>query len=197
MTCCSWLSFGFSLASNLSGVVRFPRTAISSLFPMTIIAVLVLTFISPVAGSSIAPVVNSTLAQLGIFNSTSVALQAFGISNASTDTYFIDSVCSCTIVCNSKYMRNLREITPIQVKGLTGYKTYDLVGDMHFPLTTDDNSTIKILEVENVLFDPSGDINLIDSNDINKTDWDVNLSANPSRSGLYYYPPGSTVPAAR
>eukprot|EP00961_Rhodomonas_salina_P121688 1638569-Rhodomonas_salina.1 len=68
---------------------------------------------------------------------------------------------------------------------------------MHFQLTTNDNSTIKILEVANVLFDPSGDINLIASEDINKTDWDVNLSANPFRSGLYYYPPGSTVPAAR
>eukprot|EP00961_Rhodomonas_salina_P273186 3691251-Rhodomonas_salina.1 len=69
---------------------------------------------------------------------------------------------------------------PIRVKGLTGYKTYNLVGDMHFQLTTDDNSTIKILEVANVLFDPSRDINLIASEDINKTDWDVNLSANPS-----------------
>eukprot|EP00961_Rhodomonas_salina_P102609 1380036-Rhodomonas_salina.1 len=72
-----------------------------------------------------------------------------------------------------------------------------MAGDMHFPLTTDNNSTIKILEVSNVLFDPSGDINLIASDDINKTDWDVNLSVNPSRSGLYYYPPGSTIPAAR
>eukprot|EP00961_Rhodomonas_salina_P251319 3397875-Rhodomonas_salina.1 len=36
-----------------------------------------------------------------------------------------------------------------------------MAGDMHFPLTTDDNSMIKILEVANVLFDPSVDINLI------------------------------------
>eukprot|EP00961_Rhodomonas_salina_P099680 1340596-Rhodomonas_salina.1 len=145
---------------------------------MTIIAVLVLTFIAPAAGLSIAPVVNSMLAQFGIFNSTAIALQAFGISNALTDTYFINSGCSCMIVCNSKYMSNLWEITPIRVKGLTGYKTYYLAGDMHFQLTTDDNSTIKILEVVNVLFDPSGDI--ISSEDINRTDWDVNLSANPS-----------------
>eukprot|EP00961_Rhodomonas_salina_P020312 272790-Rhodomonas_salina.1 len=66
------------------------------------------------------------MAQFGIFNSTAIALQAFGISNASTDTYFINSGCSRTIVCNSKYMRNLRGITLIRVKGLTGYKTYDM-----------------------------------------------------------------------
>eukprot|EP00961_Rhodomonas_salina_P047835 642469-Rhodomonas_salina.1 len=29
------------------------------------------------------------------------------------------------------------------------------------------------------------------------TNWDVNLSVNPDRAGLFYYPDGSTVPAAR
>eukprot|EP00961_Rhodomonas_salina_P293718 3933979-Rhodomonas_salina.1 len=50
MTCCLWLSFGVSLASNLAGVVRFPHTAISSLLSMTIVAVLVLTFLASAAG---------------------------------------------------------------------------------------------------------------------------------------------------
>eukprot|EP00961_Rhodomonas_salina_P215665 2913386-Rhodomonas_salina.1 len=68
---------------------------------------------------------------------------------------------------------------------------------MHFQLMTDDNFTIKTLEIENVLYDPTGDINLIASEDINMTNWDVNLSANPDLTGLFYYPDGSTVPAAR
>eukprot|EP00961_Rhodomonas_salina_P234133 3164016-Rhodomonas_salina.1 len=72
-----------------------------------------------------------------------------------------------------------------------------MTGDMHFPLTSDDNSTIQTLEVQNVLYDPTGDINLIASNDINATNWDVNLSANPHRAGLYFYPPGSLVPTTR
>eukprot|EP00961_Rhodomonas_salina_P267360 3612646-Rhodomonas_salina.2 len=58
-----------------------------------IVAVLVLTFIAPAAGSSIAPVVNSTLFR--IFNSTAIALQAFGISNVLSDTYFIDVKRAC------------------------------------------------------------------------------------------------------
>eukprot|EP00961_Rhodomonas_salina_P111398 1498887-Rhodomonas_salina.1 len=62
---------------------------------------------------------------------------------------------------------------------------------------TNDNSMIKTLEIENVLYDPTGDINLIASEDINMTNWDVNLSANPDRAGLFYYTDGSTVPAAR
>eukprot|EP00961_Rhodomonas_salina_P108685 1462953-Rhodomonas_salina.1 len=60
------------------------------------------------------PTVNSAMAQLGFFNSTALALQAFGISNTTTDTYFIDSGCSRTIVCNTKYMSNLRRIAPVR-----------------------------------------------------------------------------------
>eukprot|EP00961_Rhodomonas_salina_P084017 1129476-Rhodomonas_salina.1 len=63
----------------------------TSLLMMTIVAFIVLTFVGPAAGSNIMPTVDSAMAQLGFFNSTALALQAFGISNATTDTYFINS----------------------------------------------------------------------------------------------------------
>eukprot|EP00961_Rhodomonas_salina_P081762 1099217-Rhodomonas_salina.1 len=193
MMCCSWLNFGALLASNAAGYVRAPHTAMASLLLMTIVALIFLTFIGPAAGSSIILcTVDSALAHFGIFNSTVIVLQALGISNATADTYFIDSGCLLTIVCNSKYMRNLRGIAPIRVKGLTGYKTYDMTGDMHFPLISDDNSMVQTLEYQNVLYYPTGDINLIASDNINTTNWDVNLSANPHCARLYFYPPGSS-----
>eukprot|EP00961_Rhodomonas_salina_P267060 3608619-Rhodomonas_salina.1 len=38
---------------------------------------------------------------------TAQALAAFGIANTSTDTYFLDSGCSTSIVSNKKYLQNL------------------------------------------------------------------------------------------
>eukprot|EP00961_Rhodomonas_salina_P062730 842154-Rhodomonas_salina.1 len=67
-------------------------------------------------------------------------------------------------------MQNLRRIKPVLVK-LTGYKSYDVAGDLHFPLVSD-AFQIQTLVVENTLFDSTGDINLIASDDINATSWD-------------------------
>eukprot|EP00961_Rhodomonas_salina_P075994 1020216-Rhodomonas_salina.1 len=124
------------------------------------------------------------LAGLGIYTTDTVAMAAFGISGATADTYFIDSGCTRTICCNSRYMRNLRHVEPVLVKGLTGYKSYDIVGNLYFPLMSNANA-VEMLVIENTLYDPTGDINLVASNDINTTDWDVNLSSNPHHCGLF------------
>eukprot|EP00961_Rhodomonas_salina_P024633 331846-Rhodomonas_salina.2 len=63
-------------------------------------------------------------------------------------------------------MRNLQRVEPVLVKGLTGYKSYDIIGDLHFPLVSDANA-VETLVIENALYDPTGDINLVASDYIN------------------------------
>eukprot|EP00961_Rhodomonas_salina_P069501 933292-Rhodomonas_salina.2 len=127
------------------------------------VAIMVLSLLAPAAGSVFVPTLNLTLSTLGIYNSTATALSAFGISSSTADTYYsVDLGCSRTIVCNSRYAKNLRHIDPVRVKGLTGYQSYDLACDMHFPLISDDDKmeTFKLV-INCALFDPTGDINLI------------------------------------
>eukprot|EP00961_Rhodomonas_salina_P227139 3071106-Rhodomonas_salina.1 len=145
---------------------------------MVLVLIMLLSLLAPAASSFVAPSFNSTLAGLGIYNTNTIALAVFGISGATADTYFIDSGCTRTICCNACYMRNLnlRHVDPVLVKGLTGFKSYYIVCDLHFPLVSDTHQ-IQTLVIENALFDPSGDINLIASDNINATLWDVNLSA--------------------
>eukprot|EP00961_Rhodomonas_salina_P091769 1235050-Rhodomonas_salina.1 len=69
------------------------------------VAIMVLSLLAPAAGSVFAQTLNSTLSTLGIYNSSATALSAFGISSSTADTYYIDSGCSRTIVCNSNYAK--------------------------------------------------------------------------------------------
>eukprot|EP00961_Rhodomonas_salina_P045879 615946-Rhodomonas_salina.1 len=52
------------------------------------------------------------------------------------------------------------------------------------------------LVLPDVIYDPTRDINLISTDDINKTDWDINLSRT-SREGMYHYSHGSYSPTAK
>eukprot|EP00961_Rhodomonas_salina_P038065 511923-Rhodomonas_salina.1 len=137
---------------------------------------MVFCFLSPALGSSITPSVNSALSSFGFHCTHAVALAAFGISSSTADTYFINSGCTRTICCNSHYARNLRQIEQVtrKVKGLTGYQSYDLACDLYVPLLSE-NGTIETLIVNSALFDPTSNINLIASEDVNKSNWDVNF----------------------
>eukprot|EP00961_Rhodomonas_salina_P224096 3030194-Rhodomonas_salina.1 len=101
----SWIDAGTSVASTFSHFVpplrvalRAPRTP--ALFSTLLVLIMVLSFLSPAAGSSIAPRVNS--ASFGFHCTNAVALAAFGISSSTADTgtYFIDLGCTRTICCN-------------------------------------------------------------------------------------------------
>eukprot|EP00961_Rhodomonas_salina_P113798 1530287-Rhodomonas_salina.1 len=70
------------------------------------------------------------------------------------------------------------------------------MADLHLPVVDDNGSPITIV-IPNIFYDLSWEINLISSNDANKTDWDVNFSANDARSGLYHYTAGEDSPTAR
>eukprot|EP00961_Rhodomonas_salina_P141753 1908705-Rhodomonas_salina.1 len=61
----------------------------------------------------------SILAEFGVYNTNLTSLSehvyaSFGFSASMSDIYFIDSGCSRTIVCNDRYMKNLRSIALIQ-----------------------------------------------------------------------------------
>eukprot|EP00961_Rhodomonas_salina_P076528 1027677-Rhodomonas_salina.1 len=83
-------------------------------------------------------------------------------------------------------MKNLSEILLLLVKGLRGYKIYNLAGDLHFPIN-DNNDIQRELIVKAALYNPAGDINLIATDDLNTTNWDVNFSLHPLRSCLFLY----------
>eukprot|EP00961_Rhodomonas_salina_P249121 3367036-Rhodomonas_salina.1 len=65
----------------------------------------------------------------------------------------------------------MRQIEPKRVKGLSGFKVYNLAGDMHFPINVD-NGIERTLVIKDALFNASGDINLIATDDLNTTNWD-------------------------
>eukprot|EP00961_Rhodomonas_salina_P247801 3348123-Rhodomonas_salina.1 len=69
---------------------------------------------------------------------------------------------------------------------------------MHFPIN-DDNGIERTLVIKDSLFDASGDINLIATDDLNTTNWDVNFSMHPMWSGLFLYDieQSMNVPIAR
>eukprot|EP00961_Rhodomonas_salina_P139585 1878486-Rhodomonas_salina.1 len=102
MSCLSWCSTFLSAASTLASFVppiSAPHTL--SFFSMILIAIVLLSYLTPVASSYVPSSINSTLAGLGIYTTDTVAMAAFGISGATADTYFIDSGCTSTICCNS------------------------------------------------------------------------------------------------
>eukprot|EP00961_Rhodomonas_salina_P246824 3334510-Rhodomonas_salina.1 len=109
--------------------------------------------------------VHSILSRLNLTNTTT-DYAMLGISAAMTDQYFVDSGCTWTIVCSTKYMKNLSEIPLLRVKGLSGYKIYNLAGDLHF-LINDDNDIQRELIVKAALYDPAGNINLIATDTLN------------------------------
>eukprot|EP00961_Rhodomonas_salina_P039636 532398-Rhodomonas_salina.1 len=105
------------------------------------------------------------------------------ISAAMTDQYFVDSGCTQTIVCSTKYMKNLCEIQQLLVKGLSWYKVYNLEGGLHFQIN-DNNYIQRELIMKAVLYYPAGNINLIATDDLNATNWDDNEASPTTHTAL-------------
>eukprot|EP00961_Rhodomonas_salina_P100828 1356726-Rhodomonas_salina.1 len=110
---------------------------------------------------------------------------AFGITSSCTNHYLVDSGCTTMIVCNNQHLCNICTLEPRSVRGLIWSKTFTMCCNLHLPLVTTDSTNATIV-LRDVIYDPTGDINLISTNDINKTDWDINLSCT-SREGMYHY----------
>eukprot|EP00961_Rhodomonas_salina_P223868 3027219-Rhodomonas_salina.1 len=92
MSCFSWFSTAvnaFSAVVSSVQPIRAPHTL--SFFSIVLVAIMLLSLLAPVASSYVTPSINSTLAELGIYNTSAIALAAFWISGATADTYFIDS----------------------------------------------------------------------------------------------------------
>ena len=116
---------------------------------------------------------------------------AFGAVSSSMGRYYVDSGCSTTIVSNPKFLKNIRQAeAPTNIAGYNGSKTLDMRGDLHLPVKAEDGSQRDIV-LPYVHYDPCGHINLISTDDIKKTHWDVNFSWNPQREGLFFFGPNS------
>eukprot|EP00961_Rhodomonas_salina_P226565 3063580-Rhodomonas_salina.1 len=86
-------------------------------------------------------------------NQTAWALSALGDGVASRDVYFLDSGCSYTIVSNASVIRDLHEIQPVTIEGLTG--TWVLKQGGTLTLTVPDfNGNPHDIVIENALYDP-------------------------------------------
>eukprot|EP00961_Rhodomonas_salina_P273017 3689103-Rhodomonas_salina.1 len=75
MSCLSWFS---TVADAVSAIVssvlpiRAPHTL--SFFSMVLVAIMLLGLLAPVASSYVTPSISSTLAELGIYNTSTIAL---------------------------------------------------------------------------------------------------------------------------
>eukprot|EP00961_Rhodomonas_salina_P119378 1606262-Rhodomonas_salina.2 len=135
----SIISTFVSLASSIAPYI-VPYITSSFLFSLIMLLTL-LGLAVPADGLSISklpgicnhPQVHLILSSLNLTNTTT-DFTMLGISAAMTDQYFVDSGCTRMIVCSIKYMKNLCEIPLLLVKGLSGYKIYNLAGDLHFPI---------------------------------------------------------------
>ena len=116
---------------------------------------------------------------------------AFGAVSSSMGQYYVDSGCSTTIVSNPKFLKNIRQAeAPTNIAGYNGSKTLDMRGDLHLPVKAEDGSLQNIV-LPYVHYDPCGHINLISTDDLKRTHWDVNFSWNPQREGLFLFGPDS------
>ena len=112
-----------------------------------------------------------------------------GCPNSAFSEYYIDSGCSKTMVSNPHYLKNIREAdAPTLMRGFNGSKTIELRGDLHIPLQTSTNES-KTLILPDVHYDPTGQINLISTNDLKEQSWDINFSHHREREGLFYFDP--------
>jgi len=104
---------------------------------------------------------------------------AFGLSSTTLTAYLLDSWCSTSIITDSKYLTNIRPMIPVQIAGLSGYKILYMKADVHLPVHTA-GGTAHTITVHDVFYDPDGHFNLISSDQLNASNYDVMLTADPT-----------------
>mmetsp|Transcript_62677 Transcript_62677/g.130290 ORF Transcript_62677/g.130290 Transcript_62677/m.130290 type:complete len:366 (-) Transcript_62677:966-2063(-) len=150
-----------------------PRTR-QVLFTVLLLAG-VLTFALPTIHDALGPRFHVTYAMSTNFGMTSSALKH----------YLLDSGCSTSIIADTHYLINIRPMAPTHVKGLTGVKTLDLQADLHLPVRTATNKQHTIC-VWSVFYDPDGHYNLISSDQLNASAYDVFLTTDPKLLSLHF-----------
>jgi len=128
---------------------------------------------------------NATFALLGDDHPVLTSTNSFGLSSTTLTAYLIDSGCSTSIITDSKHLHNIRPMIPVSIAGLSGYKTLYLKADLHLPVRTAAGHEHSIV-IHNVFYDPEGHFNLVSSDQLNASRYDVMLTADPTYRCLHF-----------
>mmetsp|Transcript_61737 Transcript_61737/g.127622 ORF Transcript_61737/g.127622 Transcript_61737/m.127622 type:complete len:569 (+) Transcript_61737:1829-3535(+) len=110
---------------------------------------------------------------------------SFGMTTSTLNHYLLDSGCSTSIIADTQYLRNIRPMMPVTIRGLTGTKVLDLQADLHLPVRTATN-TQHTISVQSVFYDPDGHYNLVSSDQLNASAYDVLLTRDPRLRSLHF-----------
>ena len=91
-----------------------------------------------------------------------------GATASALQMYLLDSGCSTSIICDTKYLRNVRPSIPVHVRGLVGVKTIVMLADLYLPVHTATHVNHTII-VKDVLYNPDGYYNLITTSQLNES----------------------------
>jgi len=106
-------------------LISMPHTR-STIFTFTVIALILIGCFPSTANAMLGPPSLHGIALACNFGATTSALQS----------YLLDSGCSTSIICDTKYLHNIRPSIPVHVKGLIGVKTIVMRADLYLPVRT-------------------------------------------------------------
>eukprot|EP00961_Rhodomonas_salina_P021102 284136-Rhodomonas_salina.1 len=90
------------------------------------------------------------------------------------DSYLIDSGCTTSIIADPRLLSDFCRVHPVNIRGLTGNKTYDWTATLTLPISTIRCDT-HLLHIENVYWDKTGHYNLLSPDQLNQSGFKVVL----------------------
>mmetsp|Transcript_61225 Transcript_61225/g.126463 ORF Transcript_61225/g.126463 Transcript_61225/m.126463 type:complete len:1000 (-) Transcript_61225:457-3456(-) len=164
----------FHTLLHIPSALGLPRTR-SVMFAMIIAMVLLVGAFPTTAAQLCSP---------PFLNATALATN-FGATTSALHKYLINSGCSTSIISDTRHLQNIRPCIPVHVRGLTGVKTLVLRADLHLPVRTATHCN-HTLTLKDVLYDPDGHYNLVSSDQLNESKYDVLLTSNATLSSLHF-----------
>mmetsp|Transcript_60023 Transcript_60023/g.123247 ORF Transcript_60023/g.123247 Transcript_60023/m.123247 type:complete len:378 (+) Transcript_60023:848-1981(+) len=139
-----------------------------------------------------------TLQSLAPFSNTAFVMAC--LTANSTVTYLVDSACTTSIICDTRFLRNYQCIKPTSVAGFSRQKSYNWKAELHLPTTTDKGERITII-IPNCYWDADGYYNLLATDQLNYAGYTITLPADKSQSSLTYVHPHTnditTIPRSK
>eukprot|EP00961_Rhodomonas_salina_P229324 3099227-Rhodomonas_salina.2 len=90
------------------------------------------------------------------------------------DSYLIDSSCTTSIIADPRLLSNFRRIPPVNIRGLTGNKSYTWKATLTIPLCTISGEAY-LLCINDVYWDETGHYNCVSSDQLNHSGFKVVL----------------------
>ena len=116
-------------------------------------------------------------------NQTSVALLSLQGTAKQSDVYFLDSGCSYSIISNATVFSTMYDVPPHKVEGLTGSRTLARGGTVVLVINDSQGSPHQLI-IENALYDPQSNVNLLSAKQMNDAGYGVMLMPDEDRSGI-------------